>query len=152
YYKESPAWDDQQKDCSGLVRFALREALRTHAGGWFARVQPQIHIAAPDVAQYNYPQTPLGDKLFRTRPGPFEPADLDDDTFSSFADAKTIKNYNTAFVGKTCGPAKKGDLLFYYQPGTQQLPYHLMIYLGDALIDGEGRDDWVVYHTGPLDG
>ena len=149
YYKQSPAWDDQQKDCSGLVRFAWREALRPHTAGWHARVQPAIATGAPDIAQYQYPHTPLGDRLFRTRPGPYAPADLRDDTFSGFADANTLRNYNSAYLGKDPRAARQGDLLFYYQPGTQQYPYHLMVFLGDALIDGQGRHDWVVYHTGP---
>jgi uncharacterized protein YfaT (DUF1175 family) len=34
----------------------------------------------------------------------------------------------------------------------QRLPYHLMIYLGEAIVDGEGRYNWVVYHTGPEEG
>jgi uncharacterized protein YfaT (DUF1175 family) len=152
HYRESPAWDDGQKDCSGLVRFAFREALRVHSTSWFQRVQPQLRLAAPDVIKYNYPQTPLSDKLFRTKPGPFFKVDLTNETFSCFADARTIKDYNTVFVGKDRRLAKKGDLLFYYQPGTQQLPYHMMIYLGDAVIDEAGRHDWVVYHTGPEEG
>lgn len=152
YYRESPAWEDPQKDCSGLVRFAFREALRLHTAAWFQRVRTPIQASVPDIAKYNYPQTPLGDRLFRTRPGRFRPADLADETFSGFADARTLKSFNTVAIGKDRGRAKPGDLLFYYQSGAHSLPYHMMIYLGKALIDGGEYHDWVVYHTGPADG
>ena len=46
-----------------------------------------------------------------------------------------------------CAP---GDLLYFHQPGQRE-PDHLMVFVGRSHFESEG-DDWVVYHTGPLDG
>jgi uncharacterized protein YfaT (DUF1175 family) len=96
---------------------------------------------------------PLGDKLFRTDFGSYKPGDIADGKFSEFADARTLKNYNTVFVGRDRDQAQPGDLLIYYQPWVQKFPYHVMIFLGPAGIAPNGADDWVVYHTGssPID-
>src|SRR5213075_2034228 len=38
FYELSKAWNEDQRDCAGLVRFAWREALRTHDRVWLKRV------------------------------------------------------------------------------------------------------------------
>jgi hypothetical protein len=104
---------------------------------------------APDVQRARrLERGALGERLFRTRPGAFQESDLAGDTFSDFADARTLKEFNTEFVGRDRGRAESGDLIFFHQPWAQQYPYHVMIFLGEAREDGEGADDWVVYHTG----
>src|SRR5215475_1797039 len=35
FYKLSEAWNEDQRDCAGLVRFAWREALRAHDRAWY---------------------------------------------------------------------------------------------------------------------
>ncbi|HYL97582.1 MAG TPA: DUF1175 family protein, partial [Blastocatellia bacterium] len=35
FYKIGDPWNPDQRDCAGLVRFALREALRRHDHAWF---------------------------------------------------------------------------------------------------------------------
>src|SRR5262245_55379277 len=35
FYALSDAWNPDQRDCAGLVRFAYREALRRHDRAWF---------------------------------------------------------------------------------------------------------------------
>src|SRR5207248_10981087 len=71
-----------------------------------------------------------------------------DGTFSEFADARTLKDFNSTFVSRDRREARPGDLLFFHQPWVQKYPYHVMIYLGRARVDAEGASDWVVYHTG----
>jgi uncharacterized protein YfaT (DUF1175 family) len=157
YYRISDQWNPEQRDCAGLVRFAWREALHRHDRLWFQRMGPGYEPVASDKKGDGKGEAsgnnPLGDKLFRTDFGSYKPGDIADGKFSEFADARTLKNYNTVFVGRDRDQAQPGDLLIYYQPWVQKFPYHVMIFLGPAGIAPNGADDWVVYHTGssPID-
>jgi uncharacterized protein YfaT (DUF1175 family) len=145
----SDEWNAIQRDCAGLVRFSWREALREHDRLWFQRMGPGYERVAPDVRAYRLESGPLGDKLFRTAYGSFKESELDDNsTFREFADARTLKNFNTVFIGRDRRQAEAGDLLFFHQPWVQKSSYHIMIFLGTAGHAAEGASDWVVYHTG----
>ena len=151
FYKPSGAWNEDQRDCAGLVRFAWREALRGHDRIWFQSISgggEGYEAVAPDVKAYDLKQSPLGEKLFRADFGSFRQSDLADGKFSEFADARTLKNHNVTFISRDRRQARRGDLLFFHQPWVQKFPYHVMIFIGDARYDGEGAGDWVVYHTG----
>jgi hypothetical protein len=148
FYRESAEWNEAQRDCSGLVRFAWREALRAHDRAWLRRMGEGFEPVAPDVRAYTLGRSPVGEKLFRTAPGSFEESDLTDGTFSEFADARTLREFNSRFVGRERRRAEPGDLLFFHQPWVQKYPYHVMIFLGRAREGAEGAADWVVYHTG----
>jgi uncharacterized protein len=148
YYHLSDQWNPEQRDCAGLVRFAWREALRRHDRLWFQRMGPGYEPVAPDVKGGAADERPLGDKLFRTDFGPYEPGDLASGKLSDFADARTLKNFNAVFVSRDRTQARSGDLLFFYQPWVQKFPYHVMIFLGEASLAANGAGDWVVYHTG----
>jgi uncharacterized protein YfaT (DUF1175 family) len=148
FYNPGSEWNPRQRDCAGLVRFAMREALRRHDQEWFQRIGPGYEGVAPDVRAFSLETGPLGDKLFRTDYGAFKKTDLTDGKFSEFADAHTLKNYNCTFVSRDRSQARAGDLLFYYQPWVQNYPYHVMIFLGRAREADDGGSDWVVYHTG----
>jgi len=148
FYRLSNEWNTEQRDCAGLVRFAWREALRRHDRAWFQKMGPGYKAIAPDVARYNLEQSPLGEKLFRTSFGSFKESDLSTETFSEFADARTLKSFNVRFISRDRHYAQPGDLLFFYQPWVQKFPYHAMIFLGDAKLSEEQSTDWVVYHTG----
>jgi hypothetical protein len=137
-------------DCAGLARFACREALRRHDGAWASGLKLPLLAAAAQVRKYQYPFTPLGARLFRVAAGPFTPADLTGNAFAEFADAETLLRRNCHWVSRDVRRAAPGDLLFYRQL-EQDLPFHLMIYLGPSQFEG-GSAAWVVYHTGPLGG
>jgi uncharacterized protein YfaT (DUF1175 family) len=139
---------EEVNDCAALLRFAYREALRRHDGPWAASVALPATPAIPAVAQYEYPRTPLGATIFRVRPGAFVPADLRDGSFAEFADANTLRRYNTHFISRDLRLAQPGDLLFFRQFG-QNSPYHAMIFLGRSQM-GPGAESYVVYHTGPM--
>jgi uncharacterized protein YfaT (DUF1175 family) len=63
-----------------------------------------------------------------------------------FADAKTLRHFNTVFVSRRIEAALSADLLFYLQPDQDQ-PFHAMICLdSEASLVSAGRA--VVYHTG----
>ena len=133
-------------DCAALLRYAYREALRRHDSAWAKAVSLPAAPSAGDVRQYQYPYSPLGAGLFRVRDGRFVPDDLNNGTFTQFADAKTLWRYNSHFVGRDIAAARPGDLLFFRQ-GGRNLAFHTMIFLGSSQID-PGRDPLVIYHTG----
>jgi hypothetical protein len=128
-------------DCSALLRYAYREALRNHDDRWLRDAQ-WGEVPGASVRQYHYPQTPLGANLFRITSAGFEPSDLNDGSFAQFADARTLMQRNTHFVSRDVRVGRRGDLLFYRQL-EQNSPYHSMIVTGDDA-------DWVVYDTGPI--
>jgi uncharacterized protein YfaT (DUF1175 family) len=148
FYHLSEQWNADQRDCGGLVRFAWREALRHHDRIWFQKMGPGYTEIAPDVTRYNLEQGPLGEKLFRTNFGSYKDGELSNGTFSEFADARSLKTFNTKFISRDRHYAEAGDLLFFYQPWVQKFPYHVMVFLGRAQMDGKQSSDWVVYHTG----
>jgi uncharacterized protein YfaT (DUF1175 family) len=148
FYQVSDQWNAEQRDCAGLVRFAMREALRHHDRSWFQRMGPGYETVAPDVAGFDLDKNPLGEKIFRTDFGSFHESDLRNGRFSEFADGRSLKNFNSVFVSRDRREAQSGDLLFYYQPWVQKFPYHVMILLGPAHMATNGAQDWVVYHTG----
>jgi uncharacterized protein YfaT (DUF1175 family) len=153
FYQLSDQWNAEQRDCAGLVRFAIREALRKHDRIWFQKMGPGYETVAPDVSGFDLDQNPLGEKIFRTDFGSFHESDLRNGRFSEFADGRSLKNFNSIFVSRDRREAQPGDLLFFYQPWVQKYPYHVMILLGSPHVAPNGAADWVVYHTGssPLD-
>jgi uncharacterized protein len=153
FYQLSDQWNAEQRDCAGLVRFAMREALRKHDRIWFQKMGPNYETVAADVGEFDLDHNPLGGKIFRTDFGSFAETDLRNGRFSEFADGRSLKNFNTVFVTRDRREAQPGDLLIYYQPWVQKFPYHVMILLGPARISPNGANDWVVYHTGssPID-
>ena len=129
-------------DCASLLRYAYREALKRHDASWFYATG--IEVAAPpgEIRAWSYPHTPLGTALFRVRPGPFQPDDINNGAFAQFADAKTLVERNAFFVSRDVQAALPADLLFYRQFG-QSSPWHSMI------VTQVGAQAQVVYDTGP---
>ncbi|HEU4933229.1 MAG TPA: DUF1175 family protein, partial [Pyrinomonadaceae bacterium] len=153
FYQLSDQWNAEQRDCAGLARFAMREALRHHDRIWFQKMGPAYQTVAPDVKSFDLDSNPFGEKIFRTDFGSFIENDINNGRFSEFADARTLKNFNVVFISRDRREAEPGDLLFYYQPWVQKFPFHVMVFLGPARIAPNGAKDWVVYHTGssPID-
>jgi uncharacterized protein YfaT (DUF1175 family) len=135
-------------DCAALLRFAYRESLVQHDDRWLAaQPDPNRFTSLVSIAQYHYPQTPLGLNLFRVTPGPFTAADLDNNrpaggAFAQFADAHALLALNTYLVSRNVHAALSGDLLFFRQL-EQNSQYHSMVIAG-------AHADWVIYHTGPI--
>ena len=134
-------------DCSALLRYAYREALRRHDGNWCGSAHLPLIPALPSVEKYSYPQTPLGANLFRLCAGPFRASDLRNGSFGQFANAETLQRFNTFFVSRDIARARPGDLLFYRRP-TEHVPFHSMIFLGRSQIT-TGNTNYFVYDTGP---
>jgi len=136
-------------DCAALLRFAYREALREHDGEWAGAIGLPALPQAAAVKKYAYPYTPLGAGLFRVREGAFRAPDASNGAFAQFADAETLRLRNTHFITRDIRLAQPGDVLFFRQL-EQDLPFHAMIFLGPSQLE-PGVQNWVVYHTGPLD-
>lgn len=129
-------------DCAALVRFAFREALRPHNSDWWRRLGLPPTPSFPDVKSAPQPRGDLW-PLFRVSAGELP-------RYAEFADARTIINLNTRAIGRDTDALVPGDLLYFRQPEQRQ-PDHLMVFIGRSLFEPAG-DDWVVYHTGPIDG
>jgi len=130
------------KDCAALVRHAVREALRAHTPEWVRRSGLPFTPQFADVRSAPRAGTE-GLPLFRVSADPTP-------KFAEFADAKTLIHLNARSLGRDSRALRAGDLLYFRQPGQRE-PDHLMVFVGRSPFDSEG-DDWVVYHTGPLDG
>jgi len=118
----TPRW--QGRDCAGLVRFAVAEALRSHdltwrrANGMGGRLPPELELTAAQQ-----------DLRHSWR--------LADGRQSAYVGALELVQENTSFVSKDVNQAQPGDLLFFDQ-GDEQ---HLMIW----------TNWYVAYHKGSSD-
>ena len=138
--KISDNWLEWERDCSGLIRYATREALKVHDDSWYANTGIDLKFWEEktgvnleyfeDVQKYNYPEIPVfGSHNF---------FDEDGNTVY-FADAYNLLRANVKFISKDLKEAEPGDLLFFQHPAP--LTFHSMIFTGDGLV----------YHTGPVD-
>ncbi len=155
YLKASLAWNDRERDCSGLIRFAYREALKRHDDTWQKRSGVVLDKNLGDVARFAYPSIPvLGERLFRVRAPRVlaagqeayrgEPAD-----FAPFASAEILMKWNTRLVSRDLADALPGDLLFFQDERRQSGDFHSMI------VTGPGEppvSTIVIYHTGAAAG
>lgn len=128
-------------DCAALVRHAVRESLRAHTPEWLRQSQLPFAPRFADVRSAPRP-TAKGWPLFRID-------DSNSPKYAEFADARTIIRLNSRSIGRNTTALRPGDLLYFHQPG-QQSPDHLMVFIGRSLFETDG-DDWVVYHTGPIE-
>jgi uncharacterized protein YfaT (DUF1175 family) len=138
-------------DCAALIRYAYRESLRKHDAAWVTEAKLPLALGLDSVTKYRYPYTMLGASLFRVRPGPFAPANLEDGSFAQFADAKTLQTLNAHLVTRDIRRAEPGDLLFFRHEDSG-MPFHSMIYLGPSQIQkggAGGNERYLLYHTGP---
>ncbi len=147
YVNPSPRWDEKNRDCAGLVRFAYQEALKRQDEIKSSDAMQLGSFAMSGVNKFNYPDVPyLGTRLFRTKRGVFLESDLKRGAFSAFVDSRNLMEHNTRFVSKDVQASQEGDLLFFLHFDDLSMPYHAMIYTG---TDESGKD-WLVYHTGPV--
>ena len=150
YYHPAPRALEEVQDCAALIRYAYRNALVAHTPAWRRAAGVPYEPGFGDVHKFAYPAWPLGRGLFRTRAGPLSPADFERGAFAEFADAATLFQYNTFPVSRDLGAARRGDLLFFFQP-AQQEPYHVILFVGPSHFQPHDTD-WLIYHTGDLDG
>jgi uncharacterized protein YfaT (DUF1175 family) len=144
------AWARVHQDCAGLVRFAVREALREHDGEWLKARRYLPSVSAPDVRGARYPDLPfLGDLPFRARGGSFDADAPRADQFTAAASARTLWQHNSELVSRHVRDARAGDLLFFRVPYASGSRMHTMVVLGDkAGATHHDVGSRVVYHTG----
>jgi uncharacterized protein YfaT (DUF1175 family) len=119
----SPRW--HQRDCAGLVRFAVNEAFATHDARWLRangiasdrRLPPELDLDASQAALRNRWNQAGG-------------------SVGNYVNALALVEHNSRLVGKELGQALPGDLLFFDQ-GDEQ---HLMVAMGTR----------IGYHTGTV--
>lgn len=150
YYQPTAASQDEIQDCAALIRYAYRHALVAHTPAWRREVGLAADPGFGDITKFSYPDWPLGRSLFRTRPGPLARGDFERKAFAEFADAATLLEYDTFRVSRQLAAARAGDLLFFLQPEQDQ-PFHAMLFVGRSYFQPQGTD-WIVYHTGEIDG
>ncbi len=122
----TPRWT--QRDCAGLVRFAVGETLKPHDSKWL-RANGMTSLAdtssMPPELQLSASQRTLSNRWTQ----------LDGST-GAYASAIALIQRNSRFVSKDLNQALPGDLLFFDQGDDQ----HLMIWL----------DRYIAYHTGTV--
>ncbi len=139
-------------DCSALVRYCYREALRFHDSRWAAESNLPLIPALASVRKYNYPVVGFSSGLFRIGPGPFHQGDQVNGVFAQFANAKTLQLFNTYRITRDVGRAQSGDLLFFRRTvGDNPDSYHSMIFIGRSQVEPTPAS-YVVYDTGPEGG
>jgi len=119
----SPRW--HHRDCAGLVRFAVNEALSVHDAKWMRangiasdrRLPPELDLTPQQAALRN-----------RWVQG--------EGKVGAFVTALALVQHNSRFVAREISQALPGDLLFYDQ-GDEQ---HLMVWMGAH----------IAYHTGTV--
>ncbi len=119
----TPRWT--HRDCAGLVRFVVAEALREHTPAWKQsmgfmgqRLPPELKLSPAQTAA-------LRNTWRRV-----------DGQRAAFVGALELVQENTRFINKNLSQAERGDLLFY-DLGDEQ---HLMVWMGP----------YVAYHTGQV--
>lgn len=117
----TPRWS--QRDCAGLLRFAVAESLREHDACW-KRANGLLNVPIPPALTLQ----PAMRSMLRHR------WRLSDGSESAYASAIDIVQGNCAFVSKDWQRAQPADLLFFDHGDDQ----HLMIWMGHHLA----------YHTG----
>ncbi|XDD50436.1 DUF1175 family protein [Leptospira sp. WS92.C1] len=134
YVKETNVWNSRERDCSGLIRFSYKEALKNHDLLWREKMGIVLSGNIPDVREFQYPDIPsIGINLFRTG----------DKTFGVFADAESLEKYNTFFVSKYLEYGLSGDVLFFREDRGLGTNFHSMI-----LVEENKENPLLLYHTG----
>lgn len=146
FYALHPDWPEIRRDCTGLICFAYKEALKTHDDNWLKSFKYLTNPAVADIKTYRYPHIPLlGTAIFRTATGPFREQDLKNNVFQPVTTARVAMEYNCRFMGKELDDTiLEGDLLFYRYYINERTAFHAMI-----LVKKDAGDGLVVYHTGP---
>ncbi|HAA04861.1 MAG TPA: DUF1175 domain-containing protein [Syntrophobacteraceae bacterium] len=133
----SPLWESKQRDCSGLIRFAYREALESRSARQKQKLGIPGMLHLPSLSEYSR-------RLFPRYPFIWEVGQENDGRprYGAFADAETLIGFNFRKKSRKLDVARNGDLLVFQKALEDDQPYHLMIYVEDR------PENLVVYHNG----
>lgn len=118
----NPRWT--QRDCVGLIRFAVAESFQTHDARWRHANALAWSPLPPEIV--------LTDNQKRLRHN----WKRSDGSRSAYVSAIELIQSNTRYLGKEINSINPGDLLFFDQGEIQ----HLMIWMGN----------FIAYHTGTI--
>lgn len=113
----------QHRDCAGLVRFAVAEALSVHDAGW-RRDNGLTGVSLPPPIGLAEVQRDRLRQRWLTADG----------EVSAFVTASALVAMNCVALGRGFDAATPGDLVYFDQGDDQ----HLMVWMGG----------WLAYHTG----
>lgn len=119
----SPRW--QHRDCAGLVRFAVNEALRVHDSRWLRANGIGADRQLPPELGLTPAQALLRNRWVQA-----------EGVVGHYVSAIALVQHNSRFIARDLNQAQPGDLLFYDQ-GDEQ---HLMVWMGAR----------IAYHTGTV--
>jgi len=119
----SPRW--QHRDCAGLVRFAVNEALAAHDAKWMRANGIRSDKRLPPELELTPEQATLRNRWVQTG-----------GAVGHFVTALALVQNNSRFIAREVSQALPGDLLFYDQGDAQ----HLMVWMGMS----------IAYHTGTV--
>lgn len=119
----SPRWI--HRDCAGLVRFAVNEALSVHDAKWMRANGIASDRRLPPELELDAGQASLRNRWVQL-----------DGSVGHFVTALALVQHNSHFVAREISQALPGDLLFFDQ-GDEQ---HLMVWMGAR----------IAYHTGTV--
>jgi uncharacterized protein len=120
----TPRWT--QRDCAGLVRFAVAEALRDHTSAWRQAMGLTRHRLPAELELDDAHQAALRHAWRRA-----------DGSRGAYVGALELVQENTRLVGRQLAQALPGDLLLY-DLGDEQ---HLMVWMGRYAAYHTGRHD-----------
>lgn len=135
--KTSPLWEEKQRDCAGLVRFAYSRALQNPT------LTEKRKMGIPDVL--HLPPVSIFAKRVFPDNSRFWQVGFETEGFpryGAFADAETLIGYNFRKKTRDVAQARDGDLLVYQKGFEEKVPYHLMIYVQNR------PENLAVYHNG----
>lgn len=116
----TPKWE--QRDCVGLVRFAVAQSFHVHDAQW-KKASSLAWSPLPPELSLTPSQRAWGQQWKHV-----------DGTYGAYISALELIQENTRFLGKESTFVQAGDLLFYDQGEAQ----HLMVWMGT----------FIAYHTG----
>jgi uncharacterized protein len=137
FYGLANDWALEDQDCSGLLRYAFKNALMSHDAVWRAKFKFLPRGKIGQVGAYSWPVPLIRRSVFRVAPGKFDPSDVREGRLVGRTGAKYLANFSSEFVTKDWRKAQRGDLVYFLRPNLGS--YHSMVYLGKGLV---------VYHTG----
>lgn len=135
--KTSPLWQDKQRDCAGLVRFAYRGALHNPTPAERRKIGIPDALHLPPVSDFAKRVFPDHSRIWQVG---FAATGLP--RYEPFADAETLIGFNFRKKTRDVTLARDGDLLVYQKGLAEEEPYHLMIYVEDR------PENLAVYHNG----
>ena len=119
----SPRW--QHRDCAGLVRFAVNEALSVHDTRWLRANGIASDRQLPPELELERGQESLRNRWVQGG-----------GAVGNYVSAIALVQHNSRFIARDLNQAQPGDLLFFDQ-GDEQ---HLMVWMGAR----------IAYHTGTV--